>query len=317
MDSPQHRAYRFVQVDVFTEQIFGGNPLAVFPDASGLQDAEMQAIAKEMNLSETTFVLPPTDPACAARVRIFTPARELAFAGHPTIGTAFVLASSGHLPTGSTNLALEEGGGPVPVRLEGDPAAPPFLWMRHPAATFGSQLMERDALAHALRLSPADLLYDAPIVVGSTGSPFLYVPLRDRDAVDRAELDVPALRAIFADESAVGVFIFAPEGAGDQANQRAYSRMFAPHTSGIPEDPATGSASGPLGAYLVRYGLVPGHDDIRIVSEQGTKMRRQSFVHIRVRHGGTPAEVIEVGGSVVPVLEGELRLPSRYDTGGR
>ncbi len=317
MDTPQHRAYRFVQVDVFTEQIFGGNPLAVFPDASGLQDAEMQAIAKEMNLSETTFVLPPTDPTCAARVRIFTPARELAFAGHPTIGTAFVLASSGRLPTGSTDLALEEGVGSVPVRLEGDPAAPAFLWMRHPPATFGSQLLERDALAHALRLSPADLLDDAPIVVGSTGSPFLYVPLRNREAVDCAELDVPALLAIFADEAAVGVFIFAPDGVDASSNQWVYSRMFAPHTSGIPEDPATGSASGPLGAYLVRYGLVPSSDHARIVSEQGTKMGRQSFVHIRVRRGGTPTEEIEVGGSVVPVLEGELRLPRRNDDARR
>ncbi len=127
MDTRQHRAYRFVQVDVFTERIFGGNPLAVFLDASGLQDAEMQAIAKEMNLSETTFILPTSHPACAARVRIFTPARELAFAGHPTIGTTFVLASRGHLPTGATDPALEEGVGPVPVRLERDPAAPAFL----------------------------------------------------------------------------------------------------------------------------------------------------------------------------------------------
>ena len=311
MDIASHRIYRFVQVDVFTDRIFGGNPLAVFLEASGLQDTEMQAIAKEMNLSETTFILPPTDPACVARVRIFTPARELGFAGHPTIGTAFVLASSGLLPTGSTDLALEEGVGPVPVRLEGDPAAPEFLWMRHPPATFGSQLMERDTLAHALRLSPADLLDDAPIVVGSTGSPFLYVPLRGRDAVDRAELDVAALRTIFADEAAVGVFLFAPDAAMDDTTHRVYSRMFAPHTSGIPEDPATGSASGPLGAFLVRYGLVPSRDEARIVSEQGTQMGRQSFVHIRVRRGGTPTEEIEVGGSVVPVLEGELRLPRR------
>ncbi len=177
--------------------------------------------------------------------------------------------------------------------------------------------MERDALAHALRLSPADLLDDAPIAVGSTGSPFLYVPLRNREAVDRADLDVPALRAIFADEAAVGVFIFAPDGADASSKHRVYSRMFAPHTSGIREDPATGSASRPLGAYLVRHGLVTGGAEARIVSEQGTKIGRQSFVHIRVRDGGTPAEEIEVGGSVVPVLEGELRLPGRNDDPGQ
>ncbi len=301
------REYRFVQVDVFTDRVFGGNPLAVVCDARGLTDGEMAAIAGEMNLSETTFVLPPTRPDCVARVRIFTPRRELAFAGHPTIGTSFVLATHGMLPAGARTLTLEEGVGPVPVRLEGDPAAPDFLWMRHGAATFGPPLTPRTGFAAALGLTEDDLLPDAPIQTGTTGSAFLYIPLRDRATVDRAALDVPAILRCFSDTTAVGVFVFAPDP--DPADRRVYARMFAPHTSGIPEDPATGSASGPLGAYLVRHGIIAPDETVRIISEQGTKMGRQSFIHIAVQIEENDRTDIEVGGSVVPVLEGTLSLP--------
>jgi trans-2,3-dihydro-3-hydroxyanthranilate isomerase len=294
------RDLAFVQVDVFTDRVFGGNPLAVVLDGRGLADGEMQAIAREMNLSETTFVLPPTRPDCAARVRIFTPAREVPFAGHPTIGTTWVLATQGRLG-GATRAALEEGIGPVAVELEGDPARPSFIWMRHREPAFGPEVTARAAVAAALGLDERSLQPGAPICTGSTGSTFLYVPLRDRSAVDRAVLDVPAMRRAFGDEPLPGVFVFAPETSG------AYSRMFAPHTSGIPEDPATGSASGPLGAYLVIHGLVAGGDLVALVSEQGTKMGRPSAVHIRLRAGAGGATDIAVGGSVVPVLEGHLR----------
>jgi len=292
---------------VFTDRLFGGNPLAVVCDARGLTDGEMAAIAGEMNLSETTFVLPPTRPDCDARVRIFTPRRELAFAGHPTIGTSFVLATHGMLPAGARTLTLEEGVGPVPVRLEGDPAAPAFLWMRHGAATFGPPLAPRADFAAALGLTEDDLLPNAPVQTGTTGSAFLYIPLKDRATVDRAALDVPAILRCFSDTAAVGVFVFAPDS--NLTSNRVYARMFAPHTSGIPEDPATGSASGPLGAYLVRHGLVTPDETVRIVSEQGTKMGRQSFIHIAVTTEMGAVTGIEVGGSTVPVLEGTLSLP--------
>ena len=301
------REYAFVQVDVFTDRVFGGNPLAVVLDARGLTDGEMAAIAGEMNLSETTFVLPPTRSDCDVRVRIFTPRRELAFAGHPTIGTSFVLATRGMLPAEARLLTLEEGVGPVPVRLDGDPANPTFLWMRHGEATFGPPLAPRADFAIALGLTEDDLLPDAPIQTGTTGSAFLYIPLRDRTAVDRAALDVPAILRSFADTTAVGVFVFAPDP--DPAGHRVYARMFAPHTSGIPEDPATGSASGPLGAYLVRHRLVPPDETVRIISEQGTKMGRQSFIHIAVSTAAGAVTGIEVGGSAVPVLEGRIALP--------
>jgi trans-2,3-dihydro-3-hydroxyanthranilate isomerase len=297
------REYAFVQVDVFTDRVFGGNPLAVFLDADGLGEAEMQAIAREMNLSETTFVSPATRPDCAAMVRIFTPAREVPFAGHPTIGTAWVLATRGRLG-GARSAALEEGIGPVTVELEGEPHSPGFVWMHHRDATFGPAVPARAEVAGALGLDERDLLPGVPVGTGTTGSLFLYVPLRDRAAVDRATLDLPAMRRAFGDAPLPGVFVFAPE-----APARAYSRMFAPHTSGVPEDPATGSASGPLGGLLAAYGLVGPGETVSLVSEQGTKMGRPSFVHVRLRVRDGTATDIRVGGAVVPVLEGRLRVP--------
>lgn len=301
------REYRFCQVDVFTDRIFGGNPLAVFLDGSGLEDGEMQAIAREMNLSETTFVLPPSRPECVARVRIFTPARELPFAGHPTLGTAWVMAHHGRLRARTMRLSLEEGIGPVPVEFEGESRSPRFVWMSHRDATFGPEIKERAAIARALGLDESSLLSGAPIETGSTGLGFLFVPLRNRDAVDRAVLDVPTLLASIGAAKDAGLFVFAPNS--EPSAERVYSRMFAPHRSGITEDPATGSASGPLGAYLVRHGLVQARAaEVRIVSEQGTKMGRQSFVHIALRVEDNNVKEIRVGGGVVSVLEGRLRL---------
>ena len=300
------REYRFVQVDVFTERVFGGNQLAVFLDPHGLAEGEMQAIAREMNLAETTFVLPPTRPECAARVRIFTPGRELAFAGHPTVGTAWVLAAHRRLPPGTTELSLDEGIGPVKVELEGDPANPRFIWMSHRDATFGAEVTDRIAVARALGLDDVDLIPGAPVQSGSTGNAFLYVPVRDRDAVDRAVLDARSVEARLQADAALGVFVFAPDR--DPNARRLYSRMFAPH-AGIPEDPATGSASGALGAYVVLRGLVRATGETRIVSEQGTKMGRQSFVHIKLRAAPGRVTDIRVGGGVVPVIEGVLRIP--------
>ncbi len=305
MSPSKTRSYRFVQVDVFTNQIFGGNPLAVFLDARGLSDNEMQSIANEMNLSETTFVLPAEDANHAAKVRIFTTSYELPFAGHPTVGTAWVLGDQRMLPAGSTRMVLELGVGPIAVRAEQTDQGE-FVWMDQGPASFGDVFEDRDAIAHALGLETEDLLPDAPVQQASTGSPFLYVPLRGKKAVDRVSPRLDAYRDCIAraGQGVRSAFMFAP----DPGKNGAYCRMIGVGRGMLREDPATGSANGPLGAYLVKYGLARGEGIVEILSEQGTAMGRQSSIHLRVEaHDGQPGRV-EVGGQVVPVFEGELRL---------
>jgi trans-2,3-dihydro-3-hydroxyanthranilate isomerase len=295
-----NRAYQFVQADVFTNRIFGGNPLAVFLDGRGLSDGEMQAIAMEMNLSETTFILPPDDATHAARVRIFTTSAELPFAGHPTIGTSWVLRDRGVVPEDATSFVLELGLGPITVRVDGD-----FLWMDQGAATFGPVFEDRAAVADAIGFTPDDLLPDMPVQPVSTGSPFIYVPLRDPATVDRVSPKLDAYQQLVArvGGGVRSAFFFAPKPNGG-----VYARMIGIGRGMLREDPATGSANGPLGAYLVKHGIVRGEGIVEIISEQGTAMGRQSFIHLRVdTENGVPGSV-EVGGQVVPVFEGVLRV---------
>jgi trans-2,3-dihydro-3-hydroxyanthranilate isomerase len=300
------RAYRFVQVDVFTNTQFGGNPLAVFFDGRGLSDTEMQAIALEMNLSETTFVFPPERPELSASIRIFTPFQELQFAGHPTIGTAWALLRHGLVDGSSGRIVLGEQIGPIPVRFEGEPDDLSFLWMDQGVAQFNTPGIAPEQLAHALSLEVDDLLPGAPVEVGSTGLPFLYVPLRDAATVDRAIGRAQELRACIdqGQGGGIGTVIFAP---GASANE-VHTRMLAPAGGGVVEDPATGSASGPLGAYAVRHGLASGNGVVEILSRQGVAMGRPSEVYIRVALEAGQAGRIEVGGQVVPVLEGTLQV---------
>jgi trans-2,3-dihydro-3-hydroxyanthranilate isomerase len=295
-----NRAYQFVQVDVFTNRIFGGNPLAVFLDGRGLSDGEMQSIAMEMNLSETTFVLPPDDAAHAARVRIFTPGAELPFAGHPTIGTSWVLRDRGVVSPDAGSFVLELGLGPISVRVDQD-----FLWMNQGAATFGPAFEDRAAVADAIGLNEDDLLPDSPVQPISTGSPFIYVPLRNPATVDRVAPKLDAYQQLVRSVcwGTRSAFVFAPKPDGG-----AYARMIGIGRGMLREDPATGSANGPLGAYLVKYGLARGDGVVEIVSEQGTAMGRQSFLPLRVECVSVEPESLEVGGPVVPVFEGVLRL---------
>jgi trans-2,3-dihydro-3-hydroxyanthranilate isomerase len=288
-------------VDVFTDRALSGNQLAVVLDAGGISPDVMQRVAREMNFSETTFVMPPGQPGHAAKVRIFTPGTELPFAGHPTVGTAWVLATQGLVPEGAMEFTLEEGVGPVPVRGERGPKGLAF-WMTHPPLRFGEVINDRQRIAAALGLNERDLVPDIPIQVGSTGNEFLYVALRDARAVDSAESDAARLTSAFVGREPLPVFLFSAVGAN-----RLYSRMFA-HPLGIAEDPATGSGSGPLGAFAVKCGLVAHSRSVSITSEQGTKMGRQSLIHIRLEYGADkdiPTK-IEVGGSVMPVITGTL-----------
>ena len=299
------RRHRLRWVDVFTERALAGNPLAVVLEADGLSQAQMQAIARETNLSETTFVLPPENREHAAKVRIFTPYVELPFAGHPTVGTGWVLLDEGLVGSDAAAFALEEGVGPIPVRVDRGRGGV-VLWMSHPTVTFGEVIEERVDMAVALGLSLSDLLPDMPIQIASTGLAFLYVALKDAAAVDRAVSSGEALTRVLDPHGLPPVFLFAAVGGN-----RLYSRMFGPHgATRIAEDPATGSASGPLGAFAVRYGLIPRAAEVSIVSEQGTKMGRQSFVHIKLAYpaGAELPSRIEVGGSVVPVMTAELSV---------
>jgi trans-2,3-dihydro-3-hydroxyanthranilate isomerase len=293
------KAHRIHTVDVFAEKSLAGNQLAVVLDAGDIEGGAMQRIAKEMNISETTFVMPPEDPAHAARVRIFTPASELPFAGHPTVGTAWVLATEGLVPGGSLDFVLEEGVGPVRVRGVKGPGGLTF-WMTHPELSYGLVERRRAQAAEAIGLTEDDLLADVPVQVASTGNPFLFFALRDGLAVDEAVADADLLSDVLKATQSFGAFIFAAVGGN-----RLYSRMFS---LDIPEDPATGSGSGPLGAFAVRYGIAPRAPKVTLVSEQGTKMGRQSIIHIELTYSGSdedPAN-IEVGGAVRPVISGTL-----------
>ena len=302
------RSYGFVKVDVFTTVAFEGNPLAVFTDARGLDTATMQRIACELNLSETTFVFPPADPKHIAQVRIFSPRSELPFAGHPTVGTAFVLRGD----TETDTLVLEEGIGPVPVRVaRGDDGATQF-WLTTPPITFGERV-DPKPVAAALGLHVNDLQVDAPPEVAGAGPKFLFVALKSREVVDRIEmLDYRALRAAVPN-APTEVFVFARLEESDDPSGYSfavYSRMFAPEI-GVPEDPATGSATGPLAAYLLRHGLLPLANGQRMISEQGTKMGRRSLLHVLIHvdeeHPTAPPR-IEVGGSVVQIARGEMTI---------
>jgi trans-2,3-dihydro-3-hydroxyanthranilate isomerase len=289
------RPYRIV--DVFTLNRREGNPLAVFPNAEGLDGAAMQSVALELNLSETVFILPATRPDCAARLRIFTPKREMLFAGHPTVGASFVLLDEGIVPKNTRNFVLEEGVGPVPIRVElGDR---PLIWLTTPPLHDGPTF-DRELCAEALGLSTSDLLNIPPQLV-SAGNPVVFIAVKDPAAVDRAALDSVGNRKLRGDyPDPVCVFVFAPTATG------AYSRMFAPEF-GVVEDPATGSATGPLAAYMLRHNLVSSDPGTRFISEQGTKMGRRSLLHVHL-HGKNGSDGMDVGGHVTPLVRAVMEF---------
>lgn len=297
------RSYRYRVVDVFTERPLEGNALAVFPDASGLDDAMMRKIARELNLSETTFVNPATRADCVANIRIFTPTRELPFAGHPTIGTSFVLLDEGAVSKDSERFVLEEKVGPVSIRVEHGERL--LIWLTTPPIEYGRTFDPR-LCARALGIEPNDLLDITPQLL-SAGNPTIFIAVKDKEVVDRAWLDLQGMATLIdGQQEQACVFVFTPTSGG------AYSRMFAPEY-GIIEDPATGSSTGPLAAFMLRHGLVAGATGARFVSEQGVKMGRRSILHIQL-HGEQGADGIEVGGYVAPVAEAAMRLYGSFQT---
>jgi len=305
------KGYRFLQLDVFTREAFSGNQLAVFPEAEGLSEAEMQAIAREMNFSETTFVLPATDARALRRVRIFTPAAELPFAGHPVIGTTFALAHDGVInPDSGSPTYLELRVGTLPIDLLFEEQRLAFAWMHQPVPTFEPWNGDRAHLTRALGLKLEDIDMSLPVERGSAGVPFLYVPLRDMAAVTRARPGAD-LADVVADASPhIGVYLFAREAMSEGVN--AHVRMFA-LGMGISEDPATGSAAGPFGVYLLRHGVISpdaSHAaDVRV--EQGIEIKRPSELSISITGSKESISDVRVGGASVVVAEGELFVPAR------
>ena len=299
--------YRYLHLDVFTDRRFEGNQLAVFPEPGDLTAKQMQLIAKEMNFSESTFILPP-ERGGDVRMRIFTPAEELPMAGHPTIGSTFALAIEGVISPGREGFVIELGVGPTPVSLEWDHTGLAFAWMTQPLPTFGTVVADRDAFAAAVGISPHDLLQGLPVQSVSCGVPFLFAPLATRVTVDAVEIDRKSLArcAHAAGLPALPTFFFTPEGAGG-GDETVYSRMLAPGF-GISEDPATGAASGPLGAYLLHHRLVKPDVARRMLSLQGVAMGRPSRVHISIDSDEDRITRVRIGGVSVLVGRGELSV---------
>jgi trans-2,3-dihydro-3-hydroxyanthranilate isomerase len=299
---------RYLQYDVFTDKPLTGNQLAVFTDTAGLSTAEMQAMTRETKFSECTFVQPAEGSGTDVRLRIFGPNNEMQFAGHPVIGSTFALADDGVIAAGRKEFTFGLGIGPTLVELEwaaegADRSRLQFAWMTQQKPVFGPTLNATAQLMSALGLEASAIRPGSFPQEVSCGSAFFMVPLVSRAAVDQAVMDTRAVAAAFeaAKVTRRGLFIFSTEPGPDGAT--AYSRMLGAAT----EDPATGSASGPLGCYLVKHGLVPAERAGSIVSAQGVKMGRPSRIHIRIDLTGSEITRVRVGGTSVLVGEGRLR----------
>jgi len=296
----------FEQVDVFTDRPFAGNALCVVPDGAGLSTEQMQAIAQEMNLSETTFVLPPTDPQAAYWMRIFTPAKEIPFAGHPSIGTAFVMASAGRLRLQEpvTRIFQQVAVGTLPLDIEVSGGKPGRVIMTQGKPTFGAPVRDLTPVAQALAVS-ADILAktNLPIQAVSTGLRHLLVPLPDLNAVAGLRPNTTLLDRLLGECDALGCFAFCLQAT--TPGTFAHARMFAPG-AGVPEDPATGSAAGPLGAYLAVHGVL-AKSQTEFVLEQGIEMGRPSRLWVEViRDAAGMPVTLRVGGTTVPVIRGTI-----------
>ena len=301
---------RFVQVDVFTDTPFYGNPLAVILDGQGLTGEQMQAIAREMNLSETTFIMPPTAGAADAKVRIFTPRLELPFAGHPVIGTSYVLVTEGLIPRreGAFEIGLELGVGTLPVAITRAGEEVTQVTMTQQTPQFRAILDEDTVhlLAQGLGLDPQDILSTGlPTQLVSTGLPQLMVPVRSLQAVQAITLELRLLRTVCERYGTHSIYVFTRETA--TPGTHVHTRLFAP-MAGVLEDPATGSASGALGAYLVHYRVIGGDSPVvHIENEQGYELGRPSRIFIDVEQRASKISKVRVGGRVVKVMEGTIR----------
>jgi len=305
--------YQFYTADVFTDQTFGGNPLAVFPQAQGLSSLQMRKIAGEINYSETVFVLPPETAEGTRRLRIFTPKAELPFAGHPTVGTAYILAYIGDITLDKPEITIifEEGVGSVPVKILSEAGKPTYTELTAAQLPeFGLNTPDIEDLAEILSLAPEDFLKGeySPQAV-SCGLPFLFIPLNSQKALARAKLKRDRWESLLANYWADCVYLFTFETSSKSIFAR--SRMFAP-SLGIEEDPATGSAAAALGGYL---GIRDQRDGIlQWQIEQGIEMGRPSLLTVQTFKKEGLIQKICVGGSSVMVIQGVMEIPCENDS---
>jgi trans-2,3-dihydro-3-hydroxyanthranilate isomerase len=299
----------YVRVDVFADKPFGGNPLAVFPDARGLSSEQMQLLAREMNLSETTFVLPPSPNSGGDfKVRIFTADMEIPYAGHPTLGTFYVLARLGKIKLKGpmTTAKMEVKAGILPVEIYSSKGEVEKVVTVQKQPVFGEVYEDTDLVAEALSLRNSDFMLDkAPIQLVSTGLPWLMATVRNRKAVERAAPNASAFTEAVKPlpKDVVDIYVTCLESVGKTST--THSRAFSLVSKAIVEDPATGSASGCLGAYLVEKRLVPVKTVTNITNEQGYEIGRPSKIAIEVRvDSRRRIESVRVGGSVVHVMDG-------------
>jgi len=299
------KRYHFIQADVFTNMPFGGNQLAVFTDADGLTTEEMQTLTREMNFSECTFVFPPKSIGAIKQVRIFTPGRELPAAGHPTVGTAYVLVQRGDIPLLSdlTDTIFDMGIGPVKISITKGKGGAGFVWMTHREPEFGLVRADREKVAAAIGLTVGDLVADLPIQTVSTGVPFLFVPVRSLAAIRQCRPDTAALRDLFVTDPAM-VYMFTTETTSSDI--QIHARMFGPHVIDVPEDPATGIAAGPMGAYAAFYNVLPRQPVMHFIIEQGIEMGRPSQIHVEVKTEDEYIRSLRIGGQAVIVGEGHI-----------
>lgn len=294
-------------VDVFTDKPFAGNQLAVFTEPRDIDDGLMQQLGNELSLSETTFVLPPEAKGDDFRVRIFTPESELPFAGHPTLGTAFVLAHEGKVKLNEGNgvVRFGEGVGPIDVELTERPGKPMLVKMSQLLPKFGSEFTNREMIAEMMSLNVAALDPKHPVQAVSCGVPFLMVPLKRLDMIRNIKLRLDVWNRFVKDSEAPCVMPFTMETVKPEST--VHCRMFAPGL-GILEDAATGSANGPLGCYLVKHELVPSNGSAHIVSEQGYEMQRPSEIEIEIGTEDKEITSVSVGGGCIYIGGGVIKV---------
>jgi trans-2,3-dihydro-3-hydroxyanthranilate isomerase len=296
--------YSFYQVDVFTNTPFSGNPLAVFFDVEEqLSSLAMLSIAKEMNLSETTFVLPPGEMPADFSVKIFTPEKEIPFAGHPTIGTAHILRETGRAISGDHSIKLSMKAGIITV-TQG--LIDNLLFMDQPLPEYLPVLDCADKIGNVLSIPTSSIkLSRYPIQIVSTGLPVILVPINSIKALEKIVINASKLDNFLHSLGVEMLYAFTDETLNPSAN--IHARMFAPPL-GILEDPATGSAAGAMGAYIYKHKILPENNLKNIVIEQGYKMGRPSCIHVEIYHEHNEIKKIRVGGESVTIIEGFIKI---------